>query len=287
LRPGTFFTCAAFAKTSSKLLSASTCHTGLSIQQTDLAAKKLELLREAVPDFRRLAILANVGSPASVLEKGEVDAAARMLNLDVVPVDIRRAEDIVPAFAALKGRAEALYVCGDALITNNRIRIITLALGSRLATMYPSREPPACRTCGSLPRTCRSTPWQDGAKWEGSGESTHQNLTLSGVVTPLCDPNYSQEIHIFRSSTMTDQRPRNLVVAPDLDNPGYLWRVEWFDSDGAGYITIFAGQEAEARAKDYHNAIKDGRLDSRIADAQRGGPFTISERPAPRRRKRA
>jgi putative tryptophan/tyrosine transport system substrate-binding protein len=114
--------------------------TGLSIQQTDLAAKKLELLREAVPDFRRLASLANVGSPASVLEKGEVQAAARMLNLDVVPVDVRRAEDIVPAFAALKGRAEALYVCGDALITNNRIRIITLALGSRLATMYPSRE---------------------------------------------------------------------------------------------------------------------------------------------------
>ena len=114
--------------------------TGLSIQQTDLAAKKLELLREAVPDFRRLTILANVGGPASVLEKGEVDAAARMLNLDVVPVDIRRTEDIVPAFAALKGRAEALYVCGDALITSNRIRIITLALGSRLATMYPSRE---------------------------------------------------------------------------------------------------------------------------------------------------
>jgi hypothetical protein len=64
---------------------------------------------------------------------------------------------------------------------------------------------------------------------------------------------------------MTDQRPRNLVVAPDLDNPGYLWRVEWFDSDGAGYITIFAGQEAEARAKDYHNAIKDGRLSAGVS----------------------
>ena len=75
-------------------------------------------------------------------------------------------------------------------------------------------------------------------------------------------------------------------VFEDRATPGE-WRVEWFDSDGAGYITIFAGQEAEARAKDYHNAIKDGRLDSRIADAQRGGPFTISERPAPRRRKRA
>src|SRR5438132_4187098 len=88
--------------------------TGLSIQQTDLAAKKLEVLREAVPDFRRLAVLANVGSPASVLEKGEVEAAARTFNLDIVPVEIRRAEEIVPAFMTLKDRAEALYVCGDA-----------------------------------------------------------------------------------------------------------------------------------------------------------------------------
>src|SRR5438067_2969988 len=114
--------------------------TGLSIQQTDLAAKKLEVLREAVPDVRRLAILANVGSPASVLEKNEVEAAARKLGLSVVPVDIRRAEEIVPAFMMLTDRAEALYVCGDALVTNNRIRIITLALGARVATMYPSRE---------------------------------------------------------------------------------------------------------------------------------------------------
>jgi hypothetical protein len=87
---------------------------------------------------------------------------------------------------------------------------------------------------------------------------------------------------------MTDHRPRNLVVVQDVDNPGYLWRVEWFDSDGAGYITIFAGQEAEARARDYHDAIRDGRLDSRIVDAQRGGPWTISpaaERPAQRRKR--
>jgi putative tryptophan/tyrosine transport system substrate-binding protein len=105
-----------------------------------LAAKKLEVLREAVPDVRRLAILANVGSPASLLEKSEVEAAARKLGVDVVPVEIRQAEEIVPAFMTLKDRAEALYICGDALITNNRIRIITLALGARLATMYPSRE---------------------------------------------------------------------------------------------------------------------------------------------------
>jgi ABC-type uncharacterized transport system substrate-binding protein len=114
--------------------------TGLSIQQTDLAAKKLEVLREAVPDVRRLGILANVASPASALEESEVEAAARKLGLEVLPVGIRRAEEIVPAFMTLKDRAEALYVCGDALITNNRIRIVTLSLGARLATMYPSRE---------------------------------------------------------------------------------------------------------------------------------------------------
>jgi ABC-type uncharacterized transport system substrate-binding protein len=114
--------------------------TGLSIQQTDLAAKKLEVLREAVPDVRRLGILANVASPASALEESEVEAAARKLGLDVLPVGIRRAEEIVPAFMTLKDRAESLYVCGDALITNNRIRIVTLSLGARLATMYPSRE---------------------------------------------------------------------------------------------------------------------------------------------------
>ena len=114
--------------------------TGLSIQQTDLAAKKLALLRESVPDFRRLAIMANVGSPAGVLEMGEVQATARSLGLEVAPLEIRRSEDIAPAFEAVRGRAEALYICGDALITNNRLQIITSALGARLATMCPSRE---------------------------------------------------------------------------------------------------------------------------------------------------
>ena len=84
--------------------------TGLSIQPTDLAGKRLELLREVVPGLRRLAIMANVGNPAAVLEMGEVQAAARTLGLEVATLEIRRAEDIAPAFEALKGRAEALYV---------------------------------------------------------------------------------------------------------------------------------------------------------------------------------
>ena len=77
--------------------------TGLSMQATDLAGKRLELLREVVPGLRRLAIMANVGYAAAVLEMGTVQAAARKLGIEVDVLEIRRAEDIAPAFEALKG----------------------------------------------------------------------------------------------------------------------------------------------------------------------------------------
>jgi putative ABC transport system substrate-binding protein len=114
--------------------------TGLSIQQTDVAAKRLEILREAVPGLHRLAILANVGSPSVVLDMREVQAAARTLGLEVITSEIRRGEDIVPAFEGLNGRADALYVCIDPLVGTHRIRINTLALAARLPTMYGTRE---------------------------------------------------------------------------------------------------------------------------------------------------
>jgi putative ABC transport system substrate-binding protein len=114
--------------------------TGLSIQSTDSAAKKLELLREIIPGLRRLAIMANVDAPVAVLEMGEVQAAARTLGLEAVTLEIRRAEDIAPAIDALKGRADALYVCGDPLVITNRVRINTSALGARLPTTYNVKE---------------------------------------------------------------------------------------------------------------------------------------------------
>jgi putative tryptophan/tyrosine transport system substrate-binding protein len=115
--------------------------TGLSIQQTDVAAKRLELLREFVPGLRRLAILANVDGPAVLLDMREVQTTARPLGLEVVTSEIRRGEDIAPAFETLKGRADALYVCIDPLVHTHRIRINTLALAARLPTMHGSREP--------------------------------------------------------------------------------------------------------------------------------------------------
>jgi ABC-type uncharacterized transport system substrate-binding protein len=111
--------------------------TGLSNQM--LPGKRLELLREAVPGIRRLAIMANIGSPTGVLEIGEIRAAAKTLGLEVVSLEIRRAEEIAPAIETLKGRADALYVVIEALVNTNRSQINTLALDARLPTMHGER----------------------------------------------------------------------------------------------------------------------------------------------------
>src|SRR5262245_40044879 len=113
--------------------------TGVSLQTTDIAGKRLELVREVFPGLRRLAIMANVDFANAVLEMNEVQAAARTLNLDIVPLEIRRAEEITPAFDVLKGRAEALYVALDPILSAHRVRINTLALGARLPTLVPFR----------------------------------------------------------------------------------------------------------------------------------------------------
>jgi putative tryptophan/tyrosine transport system substrate-binding protein len=114
--------------------------TGLSTQSGDIAGKRLELLREVVPGLRRVAVIANISNPFTVLELAEVQAAASALGLEVDKLEIRRAQDITPAFEALKGRADALYVCIDPLVNTNRIRINTLALGARMPTMHGFRD---------------------------------------------------------------------------------------------------------------------------------------------------
>jgi putative tryptophan/tyrosine transport system substrate-binding protein len=101
---------------------------------------QLELLREVVPGLRRLAVMANVGFSESLQEMGVVQPMARTLGLDVATLEIRRAEDIAPAFESLNGGAQALYICSDPLVNANRDRINTLAQSARLPTMYGLRE---------------------------------------------------------------------------------------------------------------------------------------------------
>jgi len=114
--------------------------TGMSIQSRDVVGKRIELLREIVAGMRRLAIIANSGYPIAVQEMDEARAAAAALGLDVVTAGIQRAEDIGPAFENIKGRADALYVVGEAFVNTNRVRITTLALGFRLPLICAFRE---------------------------------------------------------------------------------------------------------------------------------------------------
>jgi putative tryptophan/tyrosine transport system substrate-binding protein len=114
--------------------------TGLSVQSPDLVGKRLDLLREVLPGLHRLAIMANIDYSAAVLDMREVQAAGRLHGLDLFSFEIRRAEDIAPALEKLRGRADALYVCTDALVATHRVRIATLANAARLPTMHSARE---------------------------------------------------------------------------------------------------------------------------------------------------
>jgi putative ABC transport system substrate-binding protein len=114
--------------------------TGLSIQAVDLAPKRLELFREIVPGLIHLAILANTASLNVPPEIGELQSNAPPLGIKTAVFDIRRAEDIAPAFEVLKASAQALYVAPDPLVLANRGAIGALALGLRLPTMYAYRE---------------------------------------------------------------------------------------------------------------------------------------------------
>ena len=75
--------------------------TGLSVLATDLPGKRIELLREAVPGLRRLAIIGNASNPVIVAEMGEFQKAANTLGLGSGIFEIRRTEDIAPAFEAI------------------------------------------------------------------------------------------------------------------------------------------------------------------------------------------
>ena len=114
--------------------------TGVSMQSTELPGKRVELLREVLPNLTRLAVIANVGARGAVLELAEVRAVARKFDINIDVLEIRRAEDIAPAFGALKNGAQALYICPDALVNANHARINTLALGARLPTIHAFRD---------------------------------------------------------------------------------------------------------------------------------------------------
>src|ERR1700730_12264894 len=113
--------------------------TGFSIQAIELPGKRIELLRAVVPDRHRLAVIANVGYPVAVHEAAEVQAAAHKLGIEIEMLEIRRAEDIAPAFEKLKSGVQAiLYVPG---CTDKHEYRAYQHIGSGRATPHGSRFP--------------------------------------------------------------------------------------------------------------------------------------------------
>jgi len=111
--------------------------TGLSMMLPELAAKRLELLKELVPRAARVAVLANPDTPWHRVSLTKIRGAARALRVQPQFVEARAPDAFERAFAAMKsGRADALQVLGDPVFFSNRSRLLQLAERNRLPAIY-------------------------------------------------------------------------------------------------------------------------------------------------------
>ena len=116
--------------------------TGLTNLSSELAGKRLELFKEAVPKLARVAVLFDPGNPPGVFQVKEVlPVAARALGLTVRSWEVRSADNFDKVFAALnKERVDGLFVFGGPLMNTNQKRMVSLALKSRLPLMCYTKE---------------------------------------------------------------------------------------------------------------------------------------------------
>ena len=111
--------------------------TGISDPATELSAKRLALLKEAVPSATRIAVLWNANDRAMTLRYTEVEKAARALHVTVEPLGVRGSDDIEAALSTMtRERPDALFLVADALTILNRKRIIEFAAEQHIPAMY-------------------------------------------------------------------------------------------------------------------------------------------------------
>lgn len=111
--------------------------TGLSDDASTLSAKRMQILKEAVPKAKRIAILWNADDHAMTLRYREIDNAARVLHVTVQPLGVREPNDFAMAFDAMtRERPDALFLVADALTVLNRKRVIDFADMHRIPAMY-------------------------------------------------------------------------------------------------------------------------------------------------------
>ena len=117
--------------------------TGIMTTLDSLLGKQLELVLELVPGATRIGMLVNASNPGNVFHQRTAKAAATALGVTLVPVEVRLPADIDAAFQTLpQERAELLLIIPEALFLSERKRIVALAAGARLPTMYSWRELP-------------------------------------------------------------------------------------------------------------------------------------------------
>jgi ABC-type uncharacterized transport system substrate-binding protein len=114
--------------------------TGVASQGSDLAHKLVELLRDLIPNLRRVAVLYRVGNPLTAQQAQAAKAAGEKFGIEVAFAEIRGAADIGPVIHGLGGRSEALIVPSDPLNNTNRVQIIASALQARLPSVYLDRD---------------------------------------------------------------------------------------------------------------------------------------------------
>ena len=115
--------------------------TGLSSFGPELAGKTLSLLKELLPEVKRIAFLINPGNPLASHTGKEMEAAARTLGLQLQPLSITGPDDVPTAFRdAVKGRAGAVLVASDVVVNEQAAQISALALSNRLPTMFRNRR---------------------------------------------------------------------------------------------------------------------------------------------------
>jgi putative ABC transport system substrate-binding protein len=114
--------------------------TGLSIQPRELSSKRLELLRDIIPNVRRLTALVNANYSGVAQEVIGIRTASAALNIEANILEIQTADDIEAALATLAGQTDALYVYSEPLTNSNRHLIIRAATAAKIPTIFGFRE---------------------------------------------------------------------------------------------------------------------------------------------------
>jgi ABC-type uncharacterized transport system substrate-binding protein len=112
--------------------------TGVAVNASDMAGKRVQLLRELVPTLKRVAILSHPSHPTNAVQLQGAEAAARTLGVHLTAVPVRSADDFAPALNALRG-IEGVLHADTPLFVTHRARLVDAVAGSRLPAIYPAR----------------------------------------------------------------------------------------------------------------------------------------------------